>query len=611
MAKLNSGTRIYGNLTVDTWANISGIYVGAGSASSGLFWSANSTAISLGGGGTTYTSTGAGNITVSGSTLALTATGPGAASVGGSTAIPVITTDAYGRISATSTAVVVAPAGTLSGATLNSGVTASSLTSVGVLTGLTTTGTIIASTLNAATIGNTSANVVGIGTYLTALNASSITGTLPTANVSVYEQVQNYTTNQTFYPTFSNTSTSSGNTTVGVNSSLTYNPSTGTLSATILSGTLTATNVSGTVTTANVSIYDQFTNTSTNQTFYPSFFDKLTGNGSQWTNSSLTYNPSTGALTATSFNGVGTFSTATTSGTLIASGNIVAASTTTSTSITTGSFIAAGGVGVAGNVWIGGITNHAGNVAFDGSQVTHYDSIIDLHTYGNLAAWSTDDGKDIGLRLHYYNGADSLAFLGLENTSRSLQFLINATETNSNVSGTFGNVQFGSLLLSNSTTSGGTTSGALVVTGGMGITGDAYHGGNVVHTNRSYAMFTPTGSVNWIGLRAPSSVTANVIFNLPSADGTAGQFLKTDGAGNFSFAAGGGASSGFAVSTITTHPAASANKSLGTGTDNVTEETPFASGGTDAFGVSLGIVYDQMEPTGSTVTVELGSAVSI
>jgi len=50
---------------------------------------------------------------------------------GSSTAIPAITVNAKGLITAATTAVVVAPAGTLSGATLASGVTASSLTSFG------------------------------------------------------------------------------------------------------------------------------------------------------------------------------------------------------------------------------------------------------------------------------------------------------------------------------------------------------------------------------------------------------------------------------------------------------------------------------------------------
>ena len=167
---------------------------------------------------TGLSSSGAGNVTVSASTgavtLALPSTGPGAASVGSSTAIPVITTDAYGRVSTTSTAVVVAPAGTLSGSTLASGVTASSLTSVGTLTSLTvgavtSSGTVIASTVQAGTIGNSGAlltgtlqtasqtNITGVGTVttgtwsgsfgavsganLTSLTAGNLSGTIPSA----------------------------------------------------------------------------------------------------------------------------------------------------------------------------------------------------------------------------------------------------------------------------------------------------------------------------------------------------------------------------------------------------------------------------------------------
>ena len=40
---------------------------------------------------------------------------------------------------------------------------------------------------------------------------------------------------------------------------------------------------------------------------------------------------------------------------------------------------------------------------------------------------------------------------------------------------------------------------------------------------------------NYIGLKAPSTVASNVTFVLPSADGTAGQYLKTDASGNLSF----------------------------------------------------------------------------
>jgi hypothetical protein len=329
---------------------------------------------------TSFSSSGAGNVTVSisnptSSTVALTATGPGAVTTGSGSLIPVITTDAYGRIASISTA---APQGSAVVGT----VTTANVALYEQLTNSTTNATFYPAfydkaTGNAAAYTNTS---LSFNPSTGALTATSFTGTfngtVSTANVSLYDSVTAFTTNQTFYPQFSNISTT-GNSLTGVSSSLTYNPSTGTLGATIFSGSgasltnLPGSAVVGTVTTANVSLYNQFTSTTTNATFYPSFFDKITGNGSQWTNSSLTYNPSTGALSATSFNGIGTFSTATTSSTLIASGNIVAAATTVTNDNNTGSLIAKGGIAAVGNINVGGqlfvgSASQASPVAYNG-----------------------------------------------------------------------------------------------------------------------------------------------------------------------------------------------------------------------------------------------------
>ena len=112
-----------------------------------------------------------------------------------------------------------------------------------------------------------------------------------------------------------------------------------------------------------------------------------------------------------------------------------------------------------------------------------------------MAAWAVDDSKDVGLRMHYYNGVDSLAFLGLENSTRTLQYLISATETNSNVTGTFGNAQLGSLVLSNTTVGTGTTigtAGALYVAGGAGVAGNVAVGGNLNVTANTYHTGTTT-----------------------------------------------------------------------------------------------------------------------
>jgi hypothetical protein len=76
------------------------------------------------------TSTGAGNLAISGTAVTLPATGPGATTVGGSTAIPIITTDPYGRVVALSTASL--STSSISNGTSNVSVANNSGTTIGV-----------------------------------------------------------------------------------------------------------------------------------------------------------------------------------------------------------------------------------------------------------------------------------------------------------------------------------------------------------------------------------------------------------------------------------------------------------------------------------------------
>lgn len=98
-------------------------FTGAGTGLTG-------TAASLTAGTVTTNANLTGDVTSSGNVTTL-ASVASAGTTGSSTAIPVITINAKGLTTSITTAVVVAPAGTLSGATLASGVTASSLTSLG------------------------------------------------------------------------------------------------------------------------------------------------------------------------------------------------------------------------------------------------------------------------------------------------------------------------------------------------------------------------------------------------------------------------------------------------------------------------------------------------
>jgi hypothetical protein len=143
-----------GNFTAGTiTANLTGNVSGSSGSTTGN--AATATALATGRtiaitGDLAYTSPsfdGTANVTAAG-TLATVAT---AGTTGGSTAIPVVTINAKGLTTSITTAAVIAPAGTLTGNTLASGVTASSLTSLGTIASLSVTAGTISATPTAST----------------------------------------------------------------------------------------------------------------------------------------------------------------------------------------------------------------------------------------------------------------------------------------------------------------------------------------------------------------------------------------------------------------------------------------------------------------------------
>jgi len=114
--------------------------------------------------------------------------------------------------------------------------------------------------------------------------------------------------------------------------------------------------------------------------------------------------------------------------------------------------------------------------------------------------------------LKYYDGADDISLATIDHSANTVNWL----DSTVSVTGL-------------STTATGT-----VLTLTDTVTTSSV---NLIIDNQKEIRFNETtaNGSNYVALKAPASLTTDTTFVLPSADGTAGQFLKTDGSGNLSF----------------------------------------------------------------------------
>jgi hypothetical protein len=507
------------------------------------------------------------NATVGTVGFSLTNTGVSAGNYGSATSIPTIVVDAKGRVTSLTTNAVsttISLAGTSGSGSVSGGGTLTVNGSNGITTSVSTSTITI-----------------------------SATGTVPTANVSLYESVTASTTNAIFYPMLSDKT--SGNTGSFSAATLSYNPGTGALYST--SGTFNSVyaaafgNLNSTFTGASISTTNGYITTIDSTTVRAATIGNtgatLTGTLSTAAQTNITSVVTltslevgavtssgtiiastvqagtfgnagathigasatlTGTVIATTVNagtigniganlvGTGTYLTSlnasnlssgtvpsarisgsytsitavgtltslavgavTSSGTIIAStvqagtignsgatltGTLSTAAQPNITSVgTLSSLTTTGDVTVGGNLTIQGNT-----VTIGSNNLTVTDSIIGLHTFANGAPLISDDGRDIGLRFHYYKGADKHAFLGWENGTETLVYFSNANEVSSNVAGTLGNVQFGSLTLSN------TAATVLTVGGNTAINSSLY--AQTLYDSSNRVVSTSSGAGN-------------------------------------------------------------------------------------------------------------------
>lgn len=147
---------------------------------------------------------------------------------------------------------------------------------------------------------------------------------------------------------------------------------------------------------------------------------------------------------------------------------------------------------------------------------------------------------------------------------------------------------------------------------GAGVTSNIAEGTNLYFTNARVVSAVETNSLGnanignlFVGTHLTVGNLQSTGYRFPSADGVALQILQTDGNGQLSFvnldAASGG---GFSNSTLIEFPGHDANVDYGADETFVGQN---ATGLSDAFGVSLGAVYDCMEPIGRMVNEDLST----
>jgi hypothetical protein len=132
-------------------------------------------------------------------------------------------------------------------------------------------------------------------------------------------------------------------------------------------------------------------------------------------------------------------------------------STAGSTAYNNGAAVFAGGVGIAGNLNVhgdlaidGNLTIRGNTTTFGSNNSTFQDSIIELH-YLNSGNLTTNDGRDIGLRMHIFTTQNDNAALIRANDTGFLEWYGSGAIENSNVSigsgAEYGTIKSGNLQL--------------------------------------------------------------------------------------------------------------------------------------------------------------------
>jgi hypothetical protein len=393
------------------------------------------------------------------------------------------------------------------------------ITSVGTLSSLNVTANILAGNLigvfngNGANISNLNASNISSGTLDQARLANAAV-TLGSTALTLGATVTSVTglssvTSTSFVGALTGAATTAGTVTTAAQPNIT---SVGTLTAATVTGNTTSGNLlTGGLISAAGAI--------TGATF--------TGNGRALTSLSAA-NIDTGTLPSARLSGTYTITVsgaATTAGTVTtaAQPNITSVGTLSALSVsgntTSGNFVTtglvnAGSLQTSGNAIIGGNLVVNGNVKYiNVNELTVQDPVIGLGRGPNNTPLTTNDGKDRGTELWYYNTAERSAFIGYQNSTGKLIAAANASVVNDVVTVN----SLGSFVVGAVEATTVSASGNIV-------------GGNVAGTNLTGTLLTASQTnITSVGTLSALSVSGNITSG--NVSGATGAFTTVTGNG--------------------------------------------------------------------------------
>ena len=284
--------------------------------------------------------------------------------------------------------------------------------------------------------------------------------------------------------------------------------------------------------------------------------------------SGLTYNPSTGSLTSATFitgsqgelrfadadssNYVG-FKSSTTVGSNLIWTLPAADGTNGQALVTNASGVlswadASGGTGrTLFNYAITGTPTTVTGADSNGNTLAYTTGQLDVFLNGVRMApadITATNGTSVvfGSALANSDVVDIIAYTTLDVVTNNADDLSSGTVPSARVAGSYTGITGTGALNAGTITSnfGAINNGAsAITTTGVGTFGSLTASTSFTLLSQGELRLGDSDSSNYVGFKSPGTVASNLIFTLPSADGTSGQALVTDASGNLSFAAAG------------------------------------------------------------------------